>query len=68
MKWKKHDSYSIVSDCGTYSVCQIGGSEGFYEAWRTRKHADGPCLISTNLPDAQQARQACCADATDEQE
>jgi len=66
MKWKKWDAYSIISECRRYSVCQIGGSDGFYEAWRTRQHDDGPHLISTNLPDAQAARRACVEDSAGE--
>jgi hypothetical protein len=66
MKWVKHDSAAIVSDDGRYSVCQIGGKDGFFEAWRTRKHEDGPHLISTNLPDAQAARKACVDDRADD--
>ena len=66
MKWVKASNYAIQSEDGRYSVCQIGGSEGFYEAWRTRKHEDGPHLISTNLPDAQEARKACLEDSADE--
>ena len=66
MKWKKHDSAAIVSDDGRYSVCQIGGKDGFFEAWRTRKHPDGPHLISTNLATPAAARQACVEDSADE--
>jgi hypothetical protein len=46
-----------LSECGGFSVCRIGpeGSR-FYEAWRTRAHPEGPHLIATNLPSADEAR------------
>ena len=66
LKWKKHDRHAIVTEDGTYSVCQIGGKDGFFEAWRTRAHKDGPHLISTNLANAQEARRACAEDSADE--
>ena len=48
-----------LTDCGRYSVARIGMKSGtFFEAWRTRKHLDGPHLISTNLPTSQAARDA----------
>ena len=69
MKWgKKLDKYAQKSSCGRYSVCAIGfdtGRAGFFEAWRTRAHAEGPHLISTNLKTADQARRMCEADAND---
>ena len=60
MNWRKTGAleYAQVSECGRYSVCRIGIADGqFYEAWRTRKHEDGPHLIATNLPTSQAARE-----------
>lgn len=63
MNWRKHDAYAIVSECGRYSICSIGYNGGrAFEAWRTRAHAEGPHLISTNLESAEAARAACEAD------
>lgn len=65
MKWKKHDGYALVSDCGFYSVTKIGfehesGKTGaFYESWRRRAHPDGPHLIATNLTTSDEARHLC---------
>ena len=66
MNWRKPKNqsainarYADVSDDARYSVCQIGTK---FEAWRTRAHAEGPHLISTNLESAEAARAACEAD------
>ena len=51
-------AYAQLSADGRYSVTRIGFSGGqFFEAWRTRSHADGPHLIATNLPTSQAARE-----------
>lgn len=63
MKWQPPARYAQVSEDGRYSVCRIGIGDGqFIEAWRTRKHPDGPHLVSTNMKTAQDARTACEAD------
>jgi hypothetical protein len=61
MNWKPATSadWHQLSGCGRYSVARIGCKSGqFFESWRTRKHEDGPHLISTNLPTSQAAREA----------
>ena len=67
MKWAKPkpgpgcaEAYAQLSACGRYSVAKIGFVGGaFYESWQTRKHAEGPHLIATNLPTAAEARRLC---------
>lgn len=62
MRWGKVGQYSEKSSCGAYSVCAIGRDAthaGFWEAWRTRAHVDGPHLIATNLDTLESARRAC---------
>jgi hypothetical protein len=62
MKWEKVDRYAQRSKCCRYSVCAIGfdnGHRGFYESWVTRSHPEGPHLIATNLPSAEEARRLC---------
>ena len=63
MNWQPPARYAQVSEDGRYSICRVGiGDEQFVEAWRTRKHQEGPHLVSTNLKSAQDARNACEAD------
>lgn len=62
MKWERVDKYAQRSKCGRYSVCAIGfdnGHTGFFESWQTRAHEEGPHLIATNLPSAEDARRLC---------
>lgn len=37
----------------------VGAQGRFYEAWRSRAHEEGPHLIATNLPSAEEARRLC---------
>jgi hypothetical protein len=41
--WQRHDKYSFLSDCGRYSVCDVGLSSDhrLWEAWRTSRHPLG---------------------------
>jgi hypothetical protein len=61
MRWNDRDQYYQKSSDGRYSVCAIGYAQGewFYEAWQTRAHEEGPHLIATNLPSAEEARRLC---------
>lgn len=61
MLWNDRDRYYQKSHDGRYSVCAIGYAQGewFYESWATRAHPEGPHLIATNLPSAEEARRLC---------
>ena len=64
MRWKRHDDYALVSDCGFYSVCKIGGKDGVaYEVYRTRAHPEGPHLVAHNLETATEAKRLAGEDA-----
>jgi hypothetical protein len=68
VKWQpaRATDYAQLSADGRYSVARIGWAAGqFYEAWRTRAHADGPHCVSTNLPTSQAARDAAEEDDRD---
>ena len=73
MKWhpRKPGAWAQVTQDARYSVCAIayqksdGTPRHFYEAWRTRSHADGPHLIATNLASAEHARELCEEDDRD---
>ena len=64
MKWRQHDAYSLVSDCGFYSVAKYGSESGrfTYAAWRRVGHPLGRLMLDGNLPDAITAKLACEAD------
>ena len=66
MKWKPipANGYALLSDCGCYSVCKVGGANGVmrYSAWRTAKHPEGRKLLMPNLPDAATAKTLCEGD------
>lgn len=69
MKWQRKSKFAEQSDTAMYSVCAIAfGSPGggFFEAWRTRRHPEGPHLIATNLKTASEARKLCIEDACSE--
>jgi hypothetical protein len=61
LTWRQHDKYSLLSDCGRYSVAKYGSETGrfTYAAWRTQKHPLGRLMLASNLPDAITARLRC---------
>ena len=64
MKWKKHDDYALVSECGCYTVAKIGGKDGHrYEVWRSRKHPEGVHLVAHNIATSIEARKLAEADS-----
>ena len=64
MRWKRHDDYALVSDCGCYSVAKIGGKDGHrYEVYRTRAHPEGVHLVAHNLETAAEAKKLALDDA-----
>jgi hypothetical protein len=64
MRWKRHDDYALVSDCGGYSVAKIGGKDGVrYEVYRTRAHPEGVHLVAHNLETATEAKRLAGEDA-----
>jgi len=66
MKWKKHDTASIVSEDGCYSVCQIAARTGSTRLGGRGRTRTGRNLISTNLANAQEARRPALEDSVDE--
>ena len=64
MRWHPPALYAQVSECGRYSVCKIGGRDGYrYETWRTRAHPEGPHLVAHNLETADEAKRMAEADS-----
>ena len=64
MKWKRHDDYALVSECGWYSVAKIGGKDGHrYEVWRRREHPEGVHLVAHNLATAAEAKKLAREDS-----
>jgi len=64
VKWVKQSDYALLSDCGCYSVCKIGGKDGVaYEVWRRREHPEGPHLVAHNLETAKEAKRLAGEDA-----
>jgi len=60
MNWLKPKDTAQLTDCGKYSVCRIGDNgRRTYEAWRTRKHPDGPKCLGVGLQTAEAARRTC---------
>ncbi len=60
LTWKQATKYAQSSECGAFAICFIRTEErGFYEAWRTRLHDDGPGMIQTGIQTADAARKLC---------
>jgi hypothetical protein len=69
VNWNRVDKYAERSECGRYSICAIGfegGNGGFFEGWRSRKHAEGVHLVATNLKTAAEARELCEQDSRED--
>jgi hypothetical protein len=69
MIWTRASKYAEKSECGRYAICAIGfegNAGGFFEAWRSRKHADGVHLVATNLKTAAEAREMCEQDSRED--
>ena len=66
MKWLPvpGNTMALVSDCGRYAVCKIGGANKVYryEAWRSVKHEKGRLCLERGLPDANTAKALCEGD------
>ena len=64
MKWEQVDRYAVVSSCGRYSVCKVGGMNAVfrYSAWRSEKHPKGRLQLAANLPNAETAKTVCEGD------
>ena len=64
MKWLPvpGNPMALVSECGRYAICKIGGGRMTYEAWRSVKHEKGRLCLERGLPDANTAKALCEGD------
>ena len=67
MNWQPPTGWCQESEDRAYSVAKVGLTDGYrYEAWRTRRHRDGPHCLAVNLTSAEIARQHCEEDHASE--